>query len=571
MNVRLAALLLLAVFAYFFGLGGRHIPKNGDEYVYAHITRLTAASGRLLPLQSQLNGMRNTKPPLLFWQGIATTGWGGKWDLWNLRYPSVVYTLLTALLALAMAKKLSGRTETGVTATLVFLAFFSTYRYGRPFLADPALSFWLVLPFFTLLAWRPATLESRFVIPLLIGLEIGVCLCYKSFALVFPVGLALAGWYLHLRGFRLKTFLVRDSGKIVLSCASALALFGLWFLVDPDPTAVWNEFVVGENFGKLAPTGSSYLGKLLWGGTSIWSLALAFFANAGLLAFPLLGLVLLATAKRREISPEKALLWLLVASLFVAFSLPTQRSGRYLLPAMPVLAVLLALDWERIRRSLFTATLVCCGLLITVAAHLAFKLNGQLQASLYGWPYWLLLATVGSLVVVGLVLPRTTRGLALVAALLIYPVFSSFMLPLDGSLGTYSPDVRQRLQGRDVWVPCNFRAVEEGGFFLLPGAVVHGYRQGLNLTAHDLAARYPLFAFAIPVAENPAQTLRLAGPGCRVVAERIDLRSRHSSGELREMFLGGKLFELLFVRELLIESSFAPPDAAVVRASDGCR
>lgn len=63
----------LAVFAYFYGLGSDHIPKNGDELPYANITRVTAASGHLLPLQSELDGMRNTKPPLQFWQGIAST------------------------------------------------------------------------------------------------------------------------------------------------------------------------------------------------------------------------------------------------------------------------------------------------------------------------------------------------------------------------------------------------------------------------------------------------------------------------------------------------------------------
>ena len=59
--------VLLAVFAYFYGLDSQYIPKNGDEYPYAHITRLTAESGHLLPLQSQLDHMRDTKPPLLFW------------------------------------------------------------------------------------------------------------------------------------------------------------------------------------------------------------------------------------------------------------------------------------------------------------------------------------------------------------------------------------------------------------------------------------------------------------------------------------------------------------------------
>ena len=38
--------VLLAVFTYFYGLDNQHIHKNGDEYPYAHITRLTAASGQ---------------------------------------------------------------------------------------------------------------------------------------------------------------------------------------------------------------------------------------------------------------------------------------------------------------------------------------------------------------------------------------------------------------------------------------------------------------------------------------------------------------------------------------------
>ena len=90
---------LLAVFTYFYGLDSQHIPKNGDEYPYEHVTRMTAASGHWLPLQSELPEMRNTKPPLLFWQGITSTNWGQRWTLWNLRWPSVIYTLLTAGLA----------------------------------------------------------------------------------------------------------------------------------------------------------------------------------------------------------------------------------------------------------------------------------------------------------------------------------------------------------------------------------------------------------------------------------------------------------------------------------------
>ena len=205
---------LLAVFTYFYGLDSQHIPKNGDEYPYEHITRITADSGRLLPLQSQLDNMRDTKPPLLFWQGIVSTHWGQDWSLWNLRYPSVIYTLLTAGLVFLLARRLAQNTETGFIAFLTYLAFFSTYRYGRPFLINPAEVFWLFLPFFILLYWR--NFESRLWVPLLLGVVTGIGLLYKSFALVVPVALCLAWWYLRHRQYRLLDFLRQDALKIAL-------------------------------------------------------------------------------------------------------------------------------------------------------------------------------------------------------------------------------------------------------------------------------------------------------------------------------------------------------------------
>ena len=69
------ALLGLAVTLYFFGLGSFYAPTNGDEMVYIHIARLTADSGHWLPLASDLDHMRNTKPPLLFWQALVAGDW----------------------------------------------------------------------------------------------------------------------------------------------------------------------------------------------------------------------------------------------------------------------------------------------------------------------------------------------------------------------------------------------------------------------------------------------------------------------------------------------------------------
>ncbi|MEI8044911.1 MAG: phospholipid carrier-dependent glycosyltransferase [Verrucomicrobiota bacterium] len=538
---------LLAGFIYFYGLGGDHIPKNGDEFPYAHLTRITAASGHLLPLRSEIESLRNTKPPLLFWQGIASTSWARNWELWRLRYPSVIYTLLTAAMVFLLGSMLSGRREKGFLALLIFLAFFSTYRYGRPFLTDPPDVFWLFLPFFVLLYGGPAAFESRWLAPLGLGLGIGVGLLYKSFALAAPELLALAWWYLHYRRYVLATFLTRDLLKLVVMGCVSLAVFSLWFVLDPDPRAIVKEFILGENVAKFDPHGGGYLFTLLWGGSSIWSLALGYLLDAGLLACPVAAVFYLGYKRRAELSPAERQLWIWVVALFLFFSLPSQRSERYLLPAMPGLAVLCALSWDRVSRRLFVVSLFVAGALLAVLAYLSMRLQQAVPGGpLYGAGYWILLTTTVIFVLLALVKPSLTRPGLSVVSLLLFLCFAAFLQPFDGPLGRYGAEVQEQVRGRDVWVPTNFKAKEEGYVFLLPGARVHPYAYDPKMADAALSVQHPLCAIRLPINN--------AGPaGGRIIGQRLDLGSRHTSKQIMEM-VKGRVFEHLFLKELLVEA-----------------
>jgi len=121
--------LALACVTYFYGVDSRFAPKNGDEYPYTHIVRMTNAADAWLPLQSEMVGIKNTKPPLLFWQGMLSTDHGNAWSLFNLRWPSLVYTALTTLLIVLSAVAISKNLSAGVLAGVIWLAFFNTYRY----------------------------------------------------------------------------------------------------------------------------------------------------------------------------------------------------------------------------------------------------------------------------------------------------------------------------------------------------------------------------------------------------------------------------------------------------------
>jgi 4-amino-4-deoxy-L-arabinose transferase-like glycosyltransferase len=554
--------LLLAVFTYFYALDSPHIPKNGDEYVYAHITRLTADSGHLLPLQSQLHEMRNTKPPLLFWQGIASTRWARDWVLLTLRYPSVIYTLLTGVLVFLLGWRVSGRLETGGLSSLAFLSFFNIYRYGRPFLTEAPVTFWTFLPFFAFLFWQPVILDSRVFMPLLLGLGLGVGLLYKSFALVIPVILAFSWWYLDHRGYRVGAFLAKDAGKLAVMATVSLAVFSVWFLLDPNPMAIVREFVWKENLGKFDPQGLGYLTQFLWGVSSVWGLALGYLANAGLLAFPVMALFWVSFKRRHQLGGAEKLLWIWVASLFLFFSLPSMRSSRYLLPAMPALAVLCALNWDRISRKAFVASLLAAVAAVAAMTYLSLRLQFNVGGvRLFPATYWLLLGVTAMLVLFGLFVPEFARPSVPCVALLLCLCLAVALRPLDGPLGRYDPDAQQYVRGKQVWVPCNFRAVDEGYRLLLPGADVHGYRDDGSVTLDSLDTRYAMFAIRQPLAATGTSGLRLIG-------QRLEIHSRLSSRELLDM-LRGNVFNQLFVREILVEVPGAQPVA--LPSDQGCR
>ena len=148
--VRLAT--VLAVFTYFYGLDSQHIPKNGDEYpLRAHHAddrgerALAAASVRIAG-----HAQHQTAAAVLAGHRIHELG-----KRLDAVAPAMAERDLHAAHCRpgvpASAGRLSHRLDTGLIALLTFLAFFSTYRYGRPFLTDAPSVFWLFVPLAALL------------------------------------------------------------------------------------------------------------------------------------------------------------------------------------------------------------------------------------------------------------------------------------------------------------------------------------------------------------------------------------------------------------------------------------
>lgn len=545
-------LALLAVVVYFYGLGSDHIATNGDELLYAQIVRATAQTGHWLPLQSPIAYHRNTKPPLLFWQGMLSTNWAKNWSLWNLRWPNVVYTLLTAFLLFLLGKRLTQRPNIGLLAGLIFLSFFGTFRYGRCFLTSAPEVFWLFLPLFILLQW-PRLSHSWKNIPVS-GLVIGMGLLYKSFALIIPIAAGRAWWRLHAHQYDFKKWLRHDAWKLFLVVLLSLGVFSLWFFLDPHPKEIFHDFVVRENLGKFDAGTGSYFWNFFVGSSSIWRNVIAYPLNAGLLAPAVIALFVITFFRRKEFSYEETLLWIWVAVVFIVFSLPNQRDERYLLLGMPALALLLALHWEKIPRWTLALSLAAVFIITAGLAGLALLLEYHLATPIwhfYHYPisFWAILGITMGTSLYGLLKTAPTRSLICPSILLLYLCYAAFLWPFDGPLGQFDQSAREAILNKKIWVPVNFNAREESYRFLLPESptlLPYDYKESITIDA--MKAKLPRFIVSLPLTDQSGENLQ----GARLLGRRLNLIDRFNAQETQAI-LKGNISKYLFHQDLLIE------------------
>ena len=519
------ASVILALLVYCTGLGSDHLATNGDELLYAQITKLTAQTDQLLPLQSLDEKARNTKPPLLFWQGILSTGWGSHWSLALLRAPNVLYTLLTAVLLFLIGWKRARSPSLGITAALLFLCFFSTYRYGRVFLTSAPETFWLFTPLALLLLHKEPRFPEGLLWPWLWGGMIGVGLLYKSFALIIPVAATMTLWQLRARDWKIAPFLTRDAWRIAMMIVASLLFFGLWFWLDPNPASVLKDFVMRENAGKFNTGGESYWLNLVWGGSSFWRIVVSYPLNAGLLALAAVALFVDTWKRRHHLGHLEVFLWIWMIVLAAFFCIPNQRDERYLIPAMPALALLIAMRLGHLPRWVISVTLVAAGIVMAGLIGLALLLqHAAATDSLY--PLWALLVPIFGLagVAFGLFSNHYSRPLLAPSILMVYLCYAAFLIPLDRGPGLFKGEGMEAVIGCEVSVPSNFNAREESYGFLLPGAAVKPYDHKSS------PPKTGLVVISLPLDQSAPQEI--------ILAKRLNMIDRFNAAETRDILMG---------------------------------
>jgi len=525
----IALAVAAAAVAYVYGLDSINAPTIGDESLYLQIARVTAQSGHLLPLRAE-SGIYNTKPPLLFWQGILSTGFGSAWDLWRLRLPIVAPSLLTAAVVAMLARRLSGR-DAALRAGLVYLGFLSTMQHGRPFLTNAGETLFLFLPL-ALVMGRSVTGPALGVA---CGLSLGVAALYKSFFLVIPGTFALALVLLRRDGWSPGLFLRRRAAFLAIAAFLGLLVFGLWPALDPRPELIWSQFIVGENASKFHL--GEFVSGMFQGDSAIWEIWLGDLKNAGAYVPLLLALLWDLWRRRRALPEAEAELWLYVLAFLLVYSLPTQRQPNYLLPTMAALAVLLALRWDELPRLAFQVTLA-----VLAVAGLAVPVFEWLVSRRLGIPVFtvtarLLPIALGILAIGGLWRPAFGRAALPYLVLLALMVGSAVVAPFPGP---FPEAALAEVRGKTVLVPDRFAQSQERYRFLLPGVDVKGYPCAVGPTACPAPpASRGLHAAIVLDTDQPLP------PGYERVAASPHFKGRQTTAEILEI-LGGRL-------ELLVE------------------
>jgi len=365
------------------------------------------------------NQLRLDKPPLTYWAQVASYHIFGQNDF-AARFPSAIAAALTALLIFAWGRRIGGETV-GWWAAIIFTLSLQTFVHAKAAVAD----MWLVL-FVTLASWAGYELFQR---PMLKAqrptLNQGAAVSrppwaiWKSPFLVFYLTLALGflakgpiAWtpLLTIAVLILYTREPQLLGRFnfvrgVLLMLVVVALWGIPALIQTHGeffTVGIGRHVVGRSFMTLEGHGASSFGTYV--------LLLPFYFVTVFISFFPWSIKLpwlirkLWRRKQAGVSdgacsglPIDTYLLSGIAVIFVIFTLVSTKLPHYILPAFPLLALLLALHWHQgsaveSRRSLFTTIAIPTACVwITIALSLpamaarffpAYQLFQESRASL---------------------------------------------------------------------------------------------------------------------------------------------------------------------------------------------
>ena len=247
----------------------------------------------------------------------------------------------------------------------------------------------------------------------------------------------------------------------------------------------------------------------------------------------------------------------------VVFTIPNQRSERYVIPAMPAVAIAMALVWDRLPRVWFWLTLLITVPALVMLGRISWVMGALGMASTPEFAITLVAACAGlASAIAGFYRKSWAGNASLVAVLAVYGCFTLMVQPISKDDAGYSPAIEAQMRGQRVAVPNGFTGQYERYHFQLHGARITPYdAEGRNTGAlypemqpkERLARLLNEFDAVIWLQEDlnePPSCL----PQCTLLAQRWHVKSRHKDGEVTLDNLW-QVQDWLFRREWLLTAA----------------
>jgi 4-amino-4-deoxy-L-arabinose transferase-like glycosyltransferase len=364
-----AALVLLAT-----GLAGRDL-WDPDEPRTAAITQSIVRGAWAVPEQAGRPWLE--KPPLYYWLAAAAAAATGGVTEAAVRLPANVAALVLALAVFLLGRELYGR-RTGALAALVLLTmedFLIEARWARP---DMLLALWMTLA--VLFLWRATAVEEGAAWPWAgFFLMCGLGVLTKG-----PVGfLPIPGAVLFLASTRRLRRLARPDWMPGLPLVAVPIV--LWMLAWSASTG--GPFPIGAVLGRFEDRVVSGLHHPRPAWQLLTTLPLALVPWIALLP----ATIAETWPRRRAPRDDRAVfLYSLLASDALIFAASVEKRGVYLLPMVPLLALLLGRFWDLSlfdwdpppARRLVAAGLAAWAVIVAAAAVVVWHRAGRESAEL---------------------------------------------------------------------------------------------------------------------------------------------------------------------------------------------
>ena len=375
-SVRLAALLGSLAFVLFFRIGEIPAVNSAEARVEGVVREMVTSGDWLVP---RLDGhLRLQKPPGYYWVGAAFSSLTGHTNWTSVRAGSACAAILLVGVTFAWGRALGGPTL-GLMAAFLLASMHFTIAFGRRAMADMLLSLFatLALASFDRIHFG----QQRRWLSVFAAAFAGAILAKATTALLL-VGLPIGLWLALNRSPKR-----RESRDLLIASALAISVGFSWYVVVLLALPGALRGVLSEAFlpfgVRLDQTAASAL-----------HYASPLFFVGPLLTGTLPASVLLPLAIRRGIATRlysgvPRLRFVAIAFLFLlcALSLIPQKQRHYLLPLLPLLAILLAdaiLDLQRRAPARVRQALVWGSAIVAPLGFIAFGFYAWFSSTFLG-------------------------------------------------------------------------------------------------------------------------------------------------------------------------------------------